>query len=386
LSIVESLVAVTPVLVTDVRGKPDSDALRHALWSWTFNPAYDDQDPPDDIARCLDWLERASLPMSELQEDLRHIRAALRACGCKQDGSPASDEYFRRRRRTFYNALKYAVRDKRLTVNPLDDRQQNWKKVEVEETIDPRCVANPQQVADLLAGVTYVGRTQGPRFVAFFGCMYYALMRPSEVSGLITSGCTLPASCKECGADLTGKVVGNTTEQRPCRHEQVVCEWGVLEFSTTHPAVGKQWTDTGEVHETRGLKGRKRKTTRRVPIPPELVALLRWHLDRYGTAPDGRLFRSLRNGGKLHPSTWSRIWSTARTFALAPDQVDSLLAKRPYDLRHAGVTWRLNAGVAPAQVADWAGHSVEVQRRIYERVMAGQDDHWIERMNHARQH
>lgn len=57
---------------------------------------------------------------------------------------------------------------------------------------------------------------------------------------------------------------------------------------------------------------------------------------------------------------------------------------RPYDLRHAGVTWRLSAGVPAAQVAEWAGHSVEVLQRIYHRCMDGYDDVWIDRMNQAR--
>ncbi len=34
--------------------------------------------------------------------------------------------------------------------------------------------------------------------------------------------------------------------------------------------------------------------------------------------------------------------------------------KRPYDLRHSGITWRLDSGVPDAQVAAWAGHSVEM--------------------------
>ncbi len=32
----------------------------------------------------------------------------------------------------------------------------------------------------------------------------------------------------------------------------------------------------------------------------------------------------------------------------------------PYDLRHAAMSTWLNGGVPAAQVAEWAGHSVEV--------------------------
>jgi hypothetical protein len=41
---------------------------------------------------------------------------------------------------------------------------------------------------------------------------------------------------------------------------------------------------------------------RRVPIPPELVRLLREHVESYGTGPDGRLFWTYR-GGIYQPST-----------------------------------------------------------------------------------
>jgi len=46
-----------------------------------------------------------------------------------------------------------------------------------------------------------------------------------------------------------------------------------------------------------------------------------------------------------------------------PAQGASPLARRPYDLRHAAVSLWLSAGVPPAQVAERAGHSVEVLLR-----------------------
>ena len=63
-------------------------------------------------------------------------------------------------------------------------------------------------------------------------------------------------------------------------------------MNQTTPIVGNQWTDTGAGHEQRGLKNRPRRAVRVVPIPPELVSILRHHITRYGLAPDGRLFRS----------------------------------------------------------------------------------------------
>jgi hypothetical protein len=54
--------------------------------------------------------------------------------------------------------------------------------------------------------------------------------------------------------------------------------------------------------------------------------------------------------------------------------------RRPYDLRHSGITWRLNSGVPPTEIAAWAGHSVEMLLRVYARCVAGLEDLWIARM------
>lgn len=66
--------------------------------------------------------------------------------------------------------------------------------------------------------------------------------------------------------------------------------WGSALLHRTRPSVGKQWTDSGETHDDRGLKNRPTEDVRRVPIPPHLVAVLREHLVTFGTAEDGRLF------------------------------------------------------------------------------------------------
>ena len=45
-----------------------------------------------------------------------------------------------------------------------------------------------------------------------------------------------------------------------------------------------------------------------------------------------------------------------------------------------GVSWRLNAGTPGPQVAEWAGHAVEVLYRIYAHCLEGDDDRWHDRM------
>ncbi|SEF92328.1 Phage integrase family protein [Thermomonospora echinospora] len=352
-SVVEGLMAVTPVLVKSQRGAPDPKTLRLALRNWAFNPPRRESDKPEEIAAALRWLEKASVPVSALEE-ARTVAKALDACAMNLNGKPSKPQYYRRRRRGFYGALKYAVREKQLSANPLDTPDEvDWKPPEVVHAIDRRRVPNPDQVAALLEAVRQVGKTQGPRLVALFGCMYYAMLRPSEAINLRKDDCTLPAE-----------------------------GWGLLELEEVKSAAGRRWTDNGEVHETRGLKGRPKDTVRRVPIPPELVELLREHIDTYGAGLDGRLFRTYR-GGVYQPSTLWRVLNLARQKALTPKQVKTPLAGKPYDFRHAGVSWRLNAGVPAVYVAEWAGHSVEVLQRIYAHCLDGDDGRWFQRMDAA---
>jgi integrase len=147
-----------------------------------------------------------------------------------------------------------------------------------------------------------------------FACMYYAALRPAEAVNLREPDCELPE---------TG--------------------WGRIHLSRTTPEVGKRYTDSGYLHDVKGLKRRPDDEVRPVPILPELVQILRWHIAEFGVATDGRLFRQ-PDGVVVGLSTYSQVWQAARLYALTPAQLASPLAGRPYDLRHAAVSLWLNAG------------------------------------------
>lgn len=347
ISLVEGLMAVTPVLVTSTRGAPDPEVLRQAMRRWAFNPPRRDSAKPAEIEAALRWLARSSVPVTALQE-ASTVSRALDACGRKLDGTAAAPEYYRRRRRTFYAALKYAVREKHLPVNPLDGAADpEWKTPEVSGAVDRRRVANPAQMASLIESIGTIGRTQGPRVKALYGCMYYGLLRPSEAASLLLDECKLP-------------------EQG----------WGLLEFSEITSAAGRDWTDDGQVHESRAPKGGPRKAIRRVSIPPVLVRMLRDHVDLFGTAPDGRLFRTYK-GGIFLPSTLWHVLQEGRKRAFTEAQLATPIASKPYDFRHAGISWRLNSGTPAPLVAEWAGHTVEVLLRIYAHCLEGDDERWF---------
>ena len=65
--------------------------------------------------------------------------------------------------------------------------------------------------------------------------------------------------------------------------------------------------------------------------------MLRRHLRDHGTALDGRLFRGAR-GGMLSESVYGRAWHAARQAALGPGLAATVLARHPYDLRHAALS------------------------------------------------
>jgi integrase len=117
-------------------------------------------------------------------------------------------------------------------------------------------------------------------------------------------------------------------------------------------------------------------------VAPALARLLRKHLAEYGTAPDGRLFLG-EAGGLLSDSVYSRSWEQARQTVLSPAEAASPLGERPYDLRHARLSTWLNAGVAPAQVAEWAGNSVPVLLRVYAKCLADSEQTALRRIEEA---
>ncbi len=111
-----------------------------------------------------------------------------------------------------------------------------------------------------------------------------------------------------------------------------------------------------------------------MPIPPELVAILRAHIDTFGVAPDGRIFSSDR-GHPIASTAISDVWAEARTVALTPAQVASPLAGRPYDLRHAAVS--ASGWPRPYLHPAWLsgpGNSVGVLLRVYAKCLDDGED------------
>jgi hypothetical protein len=62
----------------------------------------------------------------------------------------------------------------------------------------------------------------------------------------------------------------------------------------------------GTARQERGLKHRAEHETCTIPVPPGLIRLLRARIKKYGTIPDGRVFRTAR-GGLLQDSGCNEV-------------------------------------------------------------------------------
>lgn len=355
--IAEALTDITMALLPEEKAPASTEERRRALYRYAFNVPARKDPAPKELEPALAWMQRRSPALADLN-DAVVLRGLLNRLSLRHDGKPAAPSTIARKRATLHSVLEYAVELELFPTNPL--KRVRWKAPIPTDVVDRRVVVNPTQARALLDAVW----EQDPALAAFFACLYYAGLRPAEARNLRLDDCTLSD---------TG--------------------WGRLLLTSSHQTPGSAWTDEATSGEDRGLKHRGRADIRLVPAHPELVKALRRHIDTFQFGRDGRLFvtRTGKAGVPISPpydnpvstGTIYRAWHKARQAALDERQVDSMIARRPYDLRHACVSTWLNAGVPPAQVAEWAGHGVEVLLRVYAKCVDGDDQVALRRIEDA---
>jgi integrase len=334
--IADALATITPALLTPGRGRPPAAVLRTGLYGHAFNPARAGTDPGPAAAAALAWASHHCLPLAVLA-DPAVTRHALDALTVRLDGTRAAAATITRKRAVFHGCLGYAAELGLLAANPLD--HVTWRPPRSSCPAGPRSAASPAEVQAILAKVTSIR----PELTAFFGCPYYAALRPAEAVALRVTSCALPSR-----------------------------GWGQLTLTGSLPRSARAWTGNGTPREPRGLKHRPEGAIRTVPVPPQLARLLRWHLHTYGSAPDGRLFQGSR-GGPVSESLCGRIWHQARAAAMPEGGTGTQPVRRPYDLCHAALSLWLASGAPPAEIAARAGHSVRVLLTIYAHCIPGCD-------------
>ena len=354
-SIAEALCDATEAMLVSDEPPYSVEDIRRALRRWAFSDRLRGAtEPPEDLATIVRWLHTGTLPVVDLSRPgagAARCRALLDRISRKQDGTAAAANTANRKRAVLNNLMQYAVEVGAVPANPL--KAVKWTRPRTLKSVDPRTVISADQARRLLSAVGQQG-ARGERMVAFFGCLYYAALRPEEA------------------VDLRRGNLASLPDH----------DWGELILTNSEPRSGTWWTDSGSARQRRELKHRPRGETRPVPLHPELVVLLTEHLKRYPPGPDGRIFTGPR-GGIFNDRAYLLIFHKARTAAFTPAESISLLARRPYDLRHAAVSTWLNAGVPAPQVAEWAGHSVDVLLRVYAKCISGQQHEAKRRIEEA---
>ena len=215
----DALVTLTCALVPQGKAFRDNDELRAALRTWSFNTGArrSNSARPAHHAAALEWIAANSQPLIVLNDPLV-LRQALSAIALRLDGSPAAAATANRKRAALSGALRHAVELDLMPANPLQRLPVKRKKTT--ESIDPRVVINHDQARALLTAV----KEHTPALHAYFACMYYAAMRPAEVSNLREVDLHLPES-----------------------------GWGQITVDHSYQVAGAAWTDSGAAGEEREL-------------------------------------------------------------------------------------------------------------------------------------
>jgi hypothetical protein len=135
-----------------------------------------------------------------------------------------------------HNLAGYAVEQGHLPVNPLSLLK--WKAPAFAEAVDRRVVISPAQARGLLAAVRAQG-VRGQRMEAFYACLYYAALRPSDAVAVTEADCHLPGA-----------------------------RWGRIDLAVSEPRAGRAWTDTGTTRQAKSLKHRADGDFRPAPSHP----------------------------------------------------------------------------------------------------------------------
>jgi len=302
--------------------------------------------PTEAEAKAGAWLTAHSLALTAIK--VGHVEAALAACA-SQAGARLAPESQRRVQANLSHALRMAACEELIPHNPV--------KLLARKRLPRSMQADPKATADLFQALEMAERVR--RIASRQGELYYVFLVTLALTGVRTQELALAH-----------------------RHHLDLPEqgWGELRIFGQGTAAGAAWTDDGRSYTETGQQKRREAgaPARRVPLPPELVALLRHHCQRLGIGPADRLF-PVRGGGVLTVSNkgLARAWGQARAelhpAVRAPSgavaegwlQVDPLYDMTFYDLRHTAASAGLRAGVPVAELARRLGHTPHELLTIY---------------------
>jgi len=317
---VEGLAEVLPHLVASNAPSLNSEEvseLRRDIRAWL---AIDDAPTPK-------FLSRFSVPLSALAESGACLRAEHEIVKGR-DGKLRSPRTSNRYRVTANTLLNAAVDEKLLDTNP-------WPKVRGRAVKERNSFALFDKdllpsIADIEASVARLEtmrtrQVEVSDYAIIIWLCGLAGLRPGEARALHVEDLRLPE--QDWGDIIVSRSMSDSSDA----------------LRGDDPSIGE--TKTGR--------------SRRVPISPRLVRLLRDHV---GDRTSG-LVAQTKSGGPIGLSALHRSWAHARGES----------RWRVYDLRHSCATrWLRAIGNVP-EVARRLGHSPEVLLRIYAGILPGDE-------------
>ena len=315
----EALARFVALAVADGAPPPPYALRRHLVR--TFPPGAE-IDPLDE---CEVWLARWSLTLNDLDRSrLGEVDRRLGVGDAGQVLSPSSASRFRKVARA---CVRRAVELEVLGADPWPPApkgRSRRKAARVRRSVDVRALPDPETMIRVIDAIPS-HQPSSRMYQVMVAVMYYAGLRPSEVIMLRPSALHLPS-------DGWGRI-----------------EVREADISFDEPGEPK----TGE---------------RTVPIPEELVAMLRAAgSTRSRSASTSCCSAPAPTAARTH-SNWARTWQRA----LRQSGHRSL---RVYDIRHAAATTWLAAGVPLGEVARRMGHSVETLVSTYVGALTGDEHH-----------
>jgi integrase len=327
-----AVLALTDTPVTGAR----HERLR-AVLRLTLRPTPPNAEAPKLTAaqrRDLAWLRTHSLGLRDIRR--RHCLAAFEGFRLNLDGSPADADTFRKRRTGVTRLLNAAVDAELITSSPAAGIRMQALAANNDAVVR----AEVPSVAQALELIEQCGKRspQARRLVAYLAVTLYAGLRPGEVNALRPGSVDLPAK-----------------------------GWGEARVGRSRTITTKA-NSGAEVAYAEGLT--KTRSSRTVPLHPDLVALIRGHTERWPNKPTEPIFTTA--SGRVLNENIDRVLGAARE-QLGWTDGHPLAGTHHYTLRHTAATVAIEAGLPLTVVADRMGHSVSELMRTYWNIIHGQD-------------
>ena len=322
---VEALTRLVPLIVVPTAPPPPATLRAHLSSSLRPDGAL-----PDPEAEA--WLGQWSLQLGQLSKPV--LAEVDRRLGLSDDGQPLAPSTAGRFRKVSKACIRRAAELGIIGTDPWPPAPRGRSKrkaTRVKRSVPIRSLPSPEVMARVIETIpSHQPASQTYRVMT--AVAYYAGLRPSEVVMLRAKSVDLPD---------TG--------------------WGHIEVTEAD-------VDFDE-------PGEPKTGPRIVPIPRQLVDILRTWVDDHDFGGDDLLFRT-RTGLRPRASNWSRALHRAQEACGCPQL-------RVYDCRHAAATTWLRAGVPLGDVAKRMGHSVETLVSTYVGALEGDEALANERIDAA---